>query len=129
VVSLYDFYLLVHVVTAVVWVGGGVAIQLFAFRVIRSDDPVRIAGFSRDVEWVGTRIFIPASLLLLIFGFLLVHERNWSYDFWLVWGLVVYAIGFVAGVAFLGPESGKIGKLIQDRGPTDAEAQRRIRRR
>jgi hypothetical protein len=95
---------------------------------LRANEPVRIAGFAKDVEWLGQRLFIPASLLLLIFGFLLVHEGHWSYDFWVIFGLVVWGLSALSGSAFLGPESGRIGKLIAAHGPEHPEAQARIRR-
>ena len=51
---------------------------------------------------IGTRVFIPVSILLLIFGFILVSEGNWGYDFWVIFGLVVFALSAVTGMAFLG---------------------------
>jgi uncharacterized membrane protein len=127
-VSAYEWYLMVHVLTAVVWVGGAFAIQLFALRLLRADDSHRLAGFARDVEWIGQRVFVPASLLLLVFGFLLVEEAGIGYPFWVLFGIGVFAYSFVTGAGFLGPESGRIGKLIAERGGEDAEVQRRIRR-
>jgi hypothetical protein len=34
----------------------------------------------------------------------------------------------VVGAAFLGPESGRVGRLAEERGVTDPDLQRRIRR-
>lgn len=127
-VSWYELAKWAHVFTAVVWVGGGVAVQLFAFRILRENDPRRLVGFAKDAEWVGTRVFMPASVLLLGFGFALVEEGGWGYDFWVVFGLVVLALSAVTGAAFLGPESGRIGTLVEQRGPEDPEVSRRIRR-
>ena len=35
-------------------------------------------------------------------------------DDWIVIGLALYATTFLAGVVFLGPESGRIGKLMEE---------------
>jgi hypothetical protein len=43
-------------------------------------------------------------------------------------GLIGIAIPIVTGAGFLGPESERLGKLGAERGPTDPELQRRIRR-
>ena len=43
-------------------------------------------------------------------------------------GLGVFAASFLAGAGFLGPESGRLSKLIADRGPEDPDVERRIRR-
>ena len=127
-VTWYEFALWVHLFGAVIWVGGGIAIQFFAFRIMRTNDPIRLAGFAKDAEWIGTRVFIPVSLLLLVFGFVLMSEGNWSYDFWVIFGLVVFALSALTGMAFLGPESGRIGKLVEQHGVEYPEVQARIKR-
>jgi uncharacterized membrane protein len=127
-VSTYQWYLLVHILAVVVWVGGALAIQFFATRILKGGDPIRLVAFSRDVEWMGTRVFAPSGLLVLVFGFLLVQEADLGYPFWVVFGLAVFAFTFLSGALFLGPESGRIGKLTDERGAADPEVQRRIRR-
>jgi uncharacterized membrane protein len=114
-VTTYQWYLMVHILMAVMWVGSDLAIQVFAARILRANDAGRLAAFSRDVEWIGTRLLTPASLLLVVFGFLLVSEADWGYPFWVVFGIAVFAYSFLTGAFFLGPESGRIGKLIEAR--------------
>jgi hypothetical protein len=74
------------------------------------------------------RTFIPASLLLIVLGFVLVHQADWDWTFWLVFALVVWVLSFALGIAFLSPESGRIGTLIEERGSADPEVQRRLQR-
>jgi uncharacterized membrane protein len=125
----YQWLLTIHILAAVVWVGGAFTVQMMAIRVARDPDPGRLAGFSRDVEMVGMRVFLPASLVLLVFGFWLVHEGNWSLsEGWLTFGLIVIAISIVTGAGFLGPEAGRIARVIDAEGPASPEARRRIDR-
>ena len=124
----YQTWKSLHVLMAIVWVGGALMIQLFAFRILRESDPRRIAEFTKDVEFIGMRTFVPSSLILVVLGFVLMHEAHWAWTFWVVFALVVWAASFVSGAAFLGPEAGRIGKLIEERGGVDAEIQRRIER-
>ena len=49
-------------------------------------------------------------------------------DEWVVWGLIVIGLSIITGAGFLGPESGRIGALMDERGSDDAEVQRRIGR-
>jgi len=128
VVTWYEFALWVHIFTAVIWVGGGIAIQFFALRIMRTNDPVRLAGFAKDAEWIGTRVFMPSSIILLAFGFVLVEDGNWGYDFWVIFGLVVLGLSAITGAAFLGPEAGRIGKLTEQHGVEYPEVQARIKR-
>ena len=127
--SWYQTWKALHVLMAIIWVGGAFFIQLMAFRILREkEDGERIRRFTKDVEAIGMRTFIPASLVLVVLGFVLVHQGHWGYKFWIVFALVVWAISFVSGAAFLGPESGRVAKLIDERGGVDAEVRARIER-
>ena len=108
-VTLYEFYLWAHIFMAIVWVGGSLMIQVLALRILKANEPARLAGFAKDVEWVGTKVFAPASLILVIFGFLLVEKAGWGYPFWVVFPLVIWALSVALGIAFLGPERAASG--------------------
>jgi uncharacterized membrane protein len=127
-ITTYQVYLSIHILAAVIWVGGAVAVQLFALRATRSGNAQRIADISADIEWVGTRFFIPSSLVLVIFGFLLVGKGDWDYDFWIVFALGVWAASFLVGAGFLGPESGRLSKAFATEGPESAEGHMRLKR-
>jgi hypothetical protein len=88
--------------------------------------PERIQKFAKDSEVIGMRTFAPASLILVVLGFVLVHQGGWDYSFWIVFAIVVWALSFLSGIAFLGPESGRISRLIEERGTVDAEIKQRI---
>jgi uncharacterized membrane protein len=124
----YSFLLFVHISMAIVWIGGGLMMQFFALRAVKAG-PVRAAAFATDVEWIANRTLIPSSLLAVISGILLVVEGPWSFgDDWIVIGLVLFGITFLAGITFLGPESGRLGKLIAEQGLESPEAGRRLGR-
>ncbi len=115
----YTFLLFVHVSMAIVWIGGGLMMQLFGVRASMSGEPARMAAVGEDIEWIANRLFIPASLLAFLTGILLVVESDF-YGFgddWIVIALVLYATTFLAGLLFLGPESGRIGKLNAEQSP------------
>ena len=125
----YTFFKSVHVVAATIWVGGAFMIQAFAFRITRTGDARRQAEFAKDTELIGMRVFIPATWILLLAGIAMVINLDWSWGAnWIVFGLIAFALSFVVGAAFLGPEGGRIGAVIEREGPEAPEAQRRIRR-
>ena len=126
--TFYEFLLFVHIASAAIWVGGGAMIQFFGLRVLASGDSNRLADFAGNVEWVGSRVLTSASLLALLSGLGLVWESEfWGFgDDWIVIGLILFAITFLAGAGFFGPESGRIKKLIESEG-ADA-AQPRVKR-
>lgn len=115
----FSFLLFVHVTMAVVWVGGSLMMQFFGIRAAMSGDPSRFATLGADIKWIADRVFIPASLLAFVSGVLLVVESDF-YGFgddWIVIGLALYATTFLAGILFLGPEAGRVGKLTAEGSP------------
>jgi uncharacterized membrane protein len=128
-ITLYLTLKSLHVLAAITWVGGAITTQVFALRVTRSGDPQRLAPFASEAEFVGQRIFTSASLALLLLGIWMVIIGPWSFGMtWILFALVVFGSSFVLGAGFIGPESGRIGKLIAAEGPTAPEVHRRIKR-
>ena len=127
--TLYEVLVFVHVLMAVVWVGGDVAIQVLALRATRSTEPARVAAFSADAEWIGLRVFMPASILLVAFGVWAGIEGDWDFgQAWISIGFAAFVFSFFLGMAFLGPESGRIKTLVDARGLDDPEVSRRTNR-
>ena len=126
---MYDWILAAHIFGAVAWVGGALTLQVLATRAQRSGNPAYMAAFARDAEWIGMRVYLPASILVLIAGIGLVLEGPWEFGtFWVLFGLVAIFASAITGATFIGPESGRIGKLMAERGPEDAEVRQRMGR-
>jgi uncharacterized membrane protein len=123
---MYDWLKAIHVLGAIVWVGGAIAMQLLAIRAMASKDTVRQATFSADVEWMGMRVFTPASVVVLLAGIAMVLDAGigWT-DAWILAGLAGIAFTIIVGASFLGPESGRLKALIAERGEGDPEVIRR----
>jgi uncharacterized membrane protein len=125
----YTFFKSIHVITAVIWVGGAAMIQAFAFRILGTGDGKRQADFAKDAEVIGMRVFIPASLILFLAAIAMMVNLDWSWSQnWIVLGLIAFGLSFALGAGFLGPESGRIAKLIEKEGPDSPAVQARIRR-
>jgi uncharacterized membrane protein len=128
-VNRYEWLLFFHIAAAIVWLGGGVAIQVLAIRANRTDDTARMVTIAHEAEWFGTRVFLPSSLLVLVLGIILTLDGPWDFgQTWIVLALIGYGLSFVTGAAFLGPESGRIGKLLAAEGPDSPAVQARIQR-
>jgi uncharacterized membrane protein len=126
----YTLLLFLHVAMAVIWVGGGAMIQVFALRVLASGESKRLADLGADIEWISTRVFVPASLLAALSGVALVVDSSFIEfgDRWILFGIALYAITFTAGAGFFGPEAGRIGKLTAEHGAESPEVQARLER-
>jgi uncharacterized membrane protein len=100
-VSWYELLLFVHIAMAAIWVGGAVMIQFFAHRILGAGDPARQLALGGDVEWISNRLIVPASLLAVLSGVLMVIDAEfWSFGAdWIVIGLVLFGITSVAGAS------------------------------
>ncbi len=125
----YAFFKLVHVVGAVIWVGGGMTLTILAMRAERSSDPGDMATIARQAAFVGERVFAPVGLLVFLMGIAMVINLHWGWGTtWIVIGLVGYVITFLTGLLVLGPLAKQIGQLMETQGPGAPETQAAIQR-
>jgi uncharacterized membrane protein len=118
--SWYLAFKAVHVVAAVLWVGGGTLLTLMAIVAERTDEPRRLLEVARQAEWAATRLFVPASFILLGMGIAMTinGDLDWG-QFWLVFGLVAWAISTAIGIGFLTPRINALNRLLEEAGPDD----------
>jgi uncharacterized membrane protein len=116
--TLYELLLFIHISATVVWVGAGLCSLVLAIGYDRDGDEPAIRRFLSDQERLATRLFIPASLTVVIFGIALVIESDaWSFDqLWIVLGLVGFAATFVTGLFMIKPASERIGAAMEREG-------------
>jgi uncharacterized membrane protein len=121
----------VHVIAAVMWVGGSVMLTLLGLMTIAERDPIRMAQFARQVSFLGARYFPLLSLMVVGFGFWMVENGflPWTYSMtWIQIGIAGWAASFVIGAGYLGPHASRLARLLESRPPEDAEVQSLIRR-
>lgn len=116
---MYDFLLTIHVLAAVIWVGGGIAMHILGRRVLRRNDPQEIYKFSAEVNTIGMRLYAPTSLVLLVAGILLVNEAGYEFSqAWISIGFLGWIISFLVGIGYYGPQDKKLQALVVAEGPT-----------
>jgi uncharacterized membrane protein len=112
--SYYEVLLFLHIAAAAVWLGSGFFLQMLVWRAGKAGDGPLLQGIASNSGWMAQRIFIPASLVVLIVGILLTIEGPWSFgDLWIVLGLAGYAFSFLVGILFLEPEGKRIASAMQ----------------
>jgi hypothetical protein len=127
-VDYYELILFGHLIAVITWVGGDIMLQVLGALAQRRG-PQAMVDFAGDTNWIGTRVLVPSSLAVIVFGFLLVDELGYGLgDAWISFALAVFLGSFLLGAGFLGPESGRIPALAAERGVEDSEVQRRIGR-
>lgn len=121
--TLYEMLVIVHVVAAAVWIGGGVTISLLAARAWASRDDGTVIELSRIGDYVGSRMFGPAALVLLGAGVWATSEGNWEYgDAWVSIGFAGWIAGFLIALAWHRTEGERIRAAVADGGASGARA-------
>ncbi len=125
----YALFRVVHVSVAVFWVGGGLLLTILGIKVETSDDPNEIVTLARWAAWTGERIFAPAGGIVFAMGIAMMINTDWGWGkFWVVVGLIGYAMTMFTGIAVLSPQAKRITELAASKGPTAPETLAAIRR-
>lgn len=108
-----DLLLTVHVLAAVIWVGGSVLMLAMGFYLRGRDLPTRVE-YTRWTEWVAPRLLAPASIAVIVAGPLLVSELGYEMNEpWLHVGFLGWFLSFILGVAFYPREGSRRERLIE----------------
>jgi uncharacterized membrane protein len=97
--DLSDVLLLVHIVAAMAWLGGGVLVAVIGAR-LKDADPEHRLGFARLMQKASTGLFMPAAIIVLTAGIWMVLDSD-VYEFEQAW--IAIGLGVVAVTAAMAP--------------------------
>lgn len=105
---------------------------MLGLKAERADDPNEIAMLARWAAWVGEKLFAPAGGIVLAMGIaMLIHGGDpiiaWG-KFWVIVGLIGYAVTMFTGIAILSPQAKRIAELSETKGTTAPETIAAIRK-
>lgn len=109
--DLYAIFKFLHVVAAIAWVGGGVTMFALALMALKRQDEEMASHVVAHVAFMGTRWFIPASLLTVLFGVVMAFLGGLWGEAWIIVGLAGFASTFFTGLLGLKPLSEAIDTL------------------
>jgi uncharacterized membrane protein len=118
---------LVHIVAAMVWVGGSIIFLILGARMSTAPRDEQLT-FNRSMELVGSRIFGPAAGLVLASGIWLVLKHT-VYSFsqtWIILALGGIALSIAIGVGFFGPQGKALTAELEASDPAATVRARRI---
>lgn len=123
-----EFYKFLHVLFAAIWLGGAVLTAILGLR-MKTASPDHRAGFISDMRFVGTWVFLPATVLTYLFGSLQVEEIS-GYDYdqtWILIATVCVLVVFLGAVGFTIPQVRRaIRRMDAGDGPGAAAIVRRV---
>ena len=126
---MYDFLLTVHVLAAVLWVGGGASLHAMLRRMQKNAEPAAVLDFLGEAGRFAAVFYAALSVILLIAGLLLLNEPLANAEFsdaWVQIGLTIWVISFIIGVGYYGRQGKKIGQLAEAEGPGGEGVERAV---
>jgi uncharacterized membrane protein len=125
----YAILLALHIVAAVIWVGGAVALAILALVAERTKDDAGMLAVGKQAEWLGMRVFTPAAFVVLGLGIALVEKGNWGWsNFWVLAALIGWGLSAAIGIVFLSPEAKRLNALAAQHGLDHPETKARLKR-
>jgi uncharacterized membrane protein len=119
--TLYKAIVFVHVFAAIVWVGGAFFFQVKIAQFKRANDNAGFLQLGKDAEHIGQRLFMPASVVVLLAGIALVWYGPYASEPWIWLALIGIVATAVTGATYLGPTGGKLARLAEERGFDDPQ--------
>jgi uncharacterized membrane protein len=121
----FSLFKWIHVSVAVFWVGGGLLLTILGLKAELSDNPTEIVTLARWAAFVGEKLFAPAGIVVVGMGVAMLAYGgdpliSWG-KFWVIAGLVGYALTFVTGIAVLSPQAKKVERAAVAHGPEAPE--------
>jgi uncharacterized membrane protein len=121
----YEFWLFLHILAAMVWIGAAVALQVFGILTKRAADPAKSAFFAQNASFLVLRVLAPTALVVLVAGIGLVENGGWDWsEPFVTWGVILWAAVAAVAFGYLGRAMGRGGAQLAAEGPSPALALR-----
>lgn len=116
--NLQSWLLYLHIVGAMVWIGGGATMALVGVHARRHRDRASLTAFARTLGYVGVRAFMPALAIVLVTGLALVVDgAGWRLtQAWLLIGLALFLVAFLVGAIYLSRVGIALERTVQSTG-------------
>ena len=115
---MYNLFQFLHVASAVVWVGSGVALVALMGAMTRAGDRAAVMSVSRHLEGLAPKLFGSAAMGTLLFGIatVLAGEGIGFTDLWILIGFAGVALSMVI-VGISNPQQKRLAATVAEHGP------------
>jgi putative copper export protein len=102
-----------HLLAAIVWLGGVAALNILQLQVGRGPDRAALGPVLRRSDLYGRAVIAPAGVVTLFTGILLViqdDEVSWS-DLWIWWGIAGMVVSLGLGATLIRANNAGLRRL------------------
>jgi uncharacterized membrane protein len=99
--TVYTLFKFLHIVGAIVWIGGVISVNIISVRIAREKDGAALAAMSRQSRFYGMAIIGPAAGLTLLAGIVMIAVSGLSIPLWVAWGLAAILVSMGLGATLI----------------------------
>jgi len=117
----YTLSKFLHIVGAIIWIGGVTAVSVINARLAREQDYSTLAAMTRQSRFFGAAIVGPAAFITLIAGIVMVAVSGLGAPLWVIWGFAAIVLSIALGASFIRITYGKLEALTGAPNPDVAQ--------
>jgi uncharacterized membrane protein len=115
----YTLFKFLHIVGAIVWIGGVVAVNFVNARVAREKDGTVLAAMSRQSRFYGMAVVGPAAGLTLIAGIVMIAVSGLGVPLWVIWGFAAIIVSMALGATLIRRDGEELSEIAATAAPDD----------
>ncbi len=112
VFSLYYIFKFIHILAAMLWLGGAVTLTVINGRAARAKDLASLGQLARHTEFYGRAVLGPAAGMTLVAGIVTMVAGKLPPTLWIMWGLLMVVGSLVVGGGLIGRTAGQLARLV-----------------
>jgi uncharacterized membrane protein len=127
--TVYNLFKFLHIVAAIVWIGGVVTVSIINARLVREQDPTVLAAMASQMRFNGMAVLGPAAGLTLITGIVMIAVSDLGVPLWVIWGLAAIIASVALGATLIRRGNEELNEVAAAAKPGDprlSAVQRRL---
>jgi uncharacterized membrane protein len=110
----------IHVGSAMVWIGGLVALVVLNARLAGAGEPAVRAAMGQQSGQFGRTVIGPSMGLTLLAGFATAGSAGFPFSsLWIVWGMLGWVLSILIGVVAVNRTATELGAAARSAAPGD----------
>jgi uncharacterized membrane protein len=107
--TLFSILKFLHIVAAIVWVGGVITTTLLNVRLSTTRNTAAIAAFASVGSFIGQWVFGPAAAITLLAGIATALTAGFQMrSLWIIWGFGAIVLSFALGATLIRITTGRL---------------------
>jgi uncharacterized membrane protein len=117
--TVYNLFKFLHIIGAIVWIGGVITVSIINALVAREQDGTALAALTRQSRFHGMAVVGPAAGLTLIAGIVMIAVSGLGVPLWVIWGFAAIIVSMALGATLLRRAGADVSEVAATAKPGD----------